>query len=76
MIRRTIVFIFALLACFSMAGMAQQAAQDPKAAPAAQIPVATNDVVARALGESVTEKQILNLIEPFQKLIKDHAPVD
>jgi peptidyl-prolyl cis-trans isomerase C len=63
MIRRTIVFIFALQACFSMAGMAQQAAQAPKPAPVVQIPVVTDDVVAKALGESITEKQVLNLID-------------
>jgi peptidyl-prolyl cis-trans isomerase C len=62
--RKAALWLVVLVACLPLAGLARQSQQDPKpaAAPAAPVVVATDDVVARVLGEAITEKQLLNLI--------------
>ncbi len=63
MIRRFPVLIFSSWALLFLAALVVAAPQDVKSvAPPAVVAAATNDVVLRVLGESVTEKQVLDTI--------------
>jgi len=61
MIRRSTVPAAALLALLFQMGSARPAQQDVKSVPALPT-VATNDVVVKVLGESVTEKQVIDTV--------------
>ena len=65
MIRRTVVLVVALLTFLPLAGSTVRAIQEAKTASAA--PAATNDVVAKVLGESITEKQVMDTISQIAR---------
>lgn len=64
MIRRSLLSIVPFCMLLLLAGSALAARQDVKSAPAvpAAPPAATNDVVVKVLGESITEKDVLDAI--------------
>jgi peptidyl-prolyl cis-trans isomerase C len=61
MIRRCTVPAAALLALLFQVGSARPAQQDVKSVPAPP-PVVSNDVVVKVLGESVTERQVIDTV--------------
>jgi len=66
MIRPSLVLIFSLFAFLPLTGSAAKTSQDPKAV--ATLPVANPDpVVAKVLGESITEKQVLDVINQLAR---------
>ena len=71
MIRRSMVLVAALLACLPLTGSAEKANQDVKPPAAAQ--AATDDVVVKVLGESITEKDVLNTINQIARAQQQQA---
>lgn len=65
------VLVAALLACLPLTGSAEKANQDVKPPAAAQ--AATDDVVVKVLGESITEKDVLNTINQIARAQQQQA---
>ena len=71
MIRRSVVLAAALLAFLPLTGSAEKANQEAKAASGVQ--ATTDDVVVKVLGESITERQILNTINQIAQARQQQA---
>jgi peptidyl-prolyl cis-trans isomerase C len=75
MIRKSIVLTVVALACLFWRGVDGQG-QETKGtpAPAKQGPVVADDVVMKVMGESITEKQVLNLIDQIANSQETELP--